>query len=273
MPRPQVDTGRAAYSMLLGVSALLLIGALSFRQLTAPSVAQQLMAEGIASLTEIDTVLRDHEADLDALTSQAEPNELLTVPGFPLQVRFTRAEYEDATMLEFRDLILGRGASLVYEDGLDAFTEGSGASISLFSTEGVLDWLVGLLGEKNHGRSGIAAALLAIITTVAAVMVVVRSSGFSRVRALGVPLVLAAAAGLLATVILEAVLGRWWGGDPFSDEVSRIISDGLGIGQRNFAILGALGLILVVTGIVFELLGRFVLRDDDRPDLPEFPPV
>ncbi len=270
-PRPSYDGGRAAYSMLLGLSAFLLVGALSFRQLSSPAVAQQLLAEGVAAITEVDILLEDHKSQVDATAREAEPDVLLSLPGYPLPVRFTRAEVLDSTDEEFRDLLLARSAGLVYHDGMDAFAQDGDSSLSMFSSEGLLDSLVGTLSETNHTRSGFVAAFLGLVTAIAAVMVVVRSSGFSRVRALGVPLLLAGIVGLISFGgILAAILGNWWGGDPFSNEVDAIIGDAIGIARRNYAITAGLGLALLLSGIVFELVARFALgpRDDLIGDEP-----
>jgi hypothetical protein len=258
LPRPAADSGRAPYSMLLGLSVFLLVGALSFRQLSSPAVATQLIAEGIAALTEVDVVIAEHKAALDEAAITAASDEPLGLPGYPLPVRFTRAEVLELPPPEFRELLLARSAAVVYADGLEAFGQ-DGRSLSLFSSEGLLDRLVGTLSESNHERAGFAAAFLGVLTAIAAVMVVVRSSGFSWIRALGFPLLLASVAGLVAFGgILALALGRWWGGDPFSDEVDRIIGDAIGIVRRNYAIVGALGLGLVVVGLLFELAARFL---------------
>jgi hypothetical protein len=69
-------------------------------------------------------------------------------------------------------------------------------------------------------------------------------------------------------VILDWILGRWWGGDPFSDQVDTIIGDAVEIGRENYLVLGALGLVLLVGGIALELLGRAMPSAAPGPDAP-----
>jgi len=260
--RPQYDGARAGYSMLLGLSAFLLVGALSFYQLSSPPVSRQLIAEGVAVLTELDLLLDESEAEIDAAARAAGDGGLVAVPGYPLEVRLTQREVLESDRAELRELVLLRSAAIVYDDGLDAFDEGA-ADISPFSSEGLLNWLVGRLSETNHSRSGVAAGVLGVLTALAAVMVVVRSHGFARVRSLGIPLMVAAIVGLIATgLVLRPLLGRWWGGDPFGDAVDGIISDGLGIAVSNFLVLAGLGVALFLVGVAFELGSRLAFRGD-----------
>jgi hypothetical protein len=269
MDRPRYDGGRAAYSMLLGLSAFLLVGTLSFYQLSSPPVARQLIAEGVAALTEVDLLLAETEDEMQTAARGAEDGGLLAVPGFPLQVRLTSREVLESEPDELRELILLRSAAIVYEDGLEAFDQGA-ADISLFSSEGLLNWLVGQLSDTNHTRSGFVAAFFGVLTALAAVMVTVRSRGFSRARSLGIPLMVASVAGLIAVgLVLRPLLGRWWGGDPFGDAVDEIIKDGLGIAVRNYGVLGILGGALLVIGLAFELLARYGLRGG-RDEVIEF---
>lgn len=244
--------------MLLGLSVFLLVAALSFRQLTSPQVANQLIAEGVAALTDIDQVLEEREPAIQRAAAEAGSEDLLMIPGYPLEVRFTAAEFEQASESEFRDLVLARSATIVYDEGLEAFDQTGTASVSLFSREGVLDSLLGRLSATNHERAGLAALAVGVIAILAAVMVTVRSAGFQRVRALGFPIFIGAIAGVLATLAVSFVLGRLWSGDPFSDEVDRIISDAVGIGQENYIIAGMLGIALLLLGILVEILARFL---------------
>jgi hypothetical protein len=262
--RPAGSISSGIPAPLLGLSAFLLVGALSFQQLSSPAVAQQLIAEGVAALTEVDLVLTEFKDDIDEEAAGVADGELLTLPGYPLEVRFTRDEVLRLSEEEFRDLLLARSADIVYDEGLGAFGQ-DGGSISLFSSEGVLDMLVGMLSETNHTRSGWAAAFLGLLSVIAGVMVVVRSTGFTRIRALGVPLAMGGLAGLITFGgIVALILGRWWGGDPFSDQVDVIIGDAIGIARRNYIILTLLGLSLVLVGILFELIARFGLRRTDE---------
>jgi hypothetical protein len=267
MARPQYDGSRAAYSVMFGLAVFLLVGALSMRQLTARDVAHQLIVEGVVALVDVDLVLSERAAELESAAAAAAPNELITIPGYPLPVRLTAAEVQDSDEAELRELVINRSASIIYDEGLDAFDQSGGSSLSLFSREGMLDSLVGQLSSTNHRRAGIASVLLGVFAALAAAMVVLRTPGFRRVRALAVPIVGASIAGVVGVgIILSWILGRWWGGDTFSDQIDTIIGDAVGIGRENYLILGALGLALLVGGIALELLGRAMPSAAPGPD-------
>jgi hypothetical protein len=269
MARPQYDGSRAAYSVMFGLAVFLLVGALSMRQLTERDVAHQLIVEGVVALVDVDLVLAEREAELESAAAAAAPNELITIPGYPLPVRLTAAEVQDSDAAELRALVINRSASIIYDEGLDAFDQSGGSSLSMFSREGMLDSLVGQLSSTNHRRAGIASVLLGVFAALAAAMVVLRTPGFRRVRALAVPIIGASIAGVVGVgVILDWILGRWWGGDPFSDQVDTIIGDAVEIGRENYLVLGALGLVLLVGGIALELLGRAMPSAAPGPDAP-----
>ena len=263
--RPQYDGARAAYSMLLGLSVFLLVGALSYWQLTSEPVAHQLISEGVAALTDIDQVLAEREIPIQASADAAAPGELLTIPGYPLDVRFTAEEFEQSSDQEFRDLVLARSADIVYNEGLDAFDQTGAASVGLFSREGLLDSLLGRLSASAHRFAGYASMAVGLLAVLAAVMVVVRSSGFQRVRALGFPIFIGAAAGALLSLALAFLLGRVWSGDPFSDEIDRIVADAIGIGTANYVIATVLGIGIIVLGVLVEVVARFAFREAPDP--------
>lgn len=254
LERPQGPGGHVPYAALLGILAVLLVATLSAWQLTSGAVARQLLAEGIAALTDADHVLAEARPTMVAAATQ-DPSAAVIVPGYPLDVTFTSAEARSSTDEELRDLLLGRSAAIVYADGLAAFDRTGDASLGFFSREGLLDALVGQLSQSNHSRAGVALLVLSALVAFIIAMVTARTRGHRHLRTIGVPLLLAGIAGYgLSVTAVPFLLGRWWSGDPFSDAIDGLISDAIGIPRRNFLVLAVLGLAFILAGLVIETL-------------------
>ncbi|MCA9831172.1 MAG: hypothetical protein KC495_11945 [Dehalococcoidia bacterium] len=268
LERPQGPGGHVPYAALLGLLTFLLVATLSVWQLTSGAVARQLLAEGIAALTDSDSVLAQaRPAMVDAAT--ADPSAPVVVPGFPLDVSFTAQEARSAPARELRDLLLGRSAAIVYSDGLAAFDRTGDASLGFFSREGLLDSFVGQLSESNHSRSSVVLLVLAALTAFVVAMVTARTRGHRQLRTIGVPLFLAGISGYaLCATIIPFVLGHWWSGDPFSETIDGLISDAIGIPRRNFLVLTVLGLAFTLAGLAIEAIARRFAPSDPGSPLP-----
>ncbi|MGD9933608.1 MAG: hypothetical protein AB7T37_07790 [Dehalococcoidia bacterium] len=268
LERPQGPGGHVPYAALLGLLAFVLVATLSVWQLTSGAVARQLLAEGIAALTDPDQVLAEARPLMVAAATR-EPSAAVTVPGYPLDVTFTSAEARTASDEDLRDLLLGRSAAIVYADGLAAFDRTGEASLGFFSREGLLDSFVGQISKSNHSRAGVALFVLAGLTAFFVAMVTARTRGHRHLRTLGVPLLLAGIAGYgLSVTVVPFLLGRWWSGDPFSDAIDGLISDAIGIPRRNFLVLAILGLVFIIVGLVIETLARRFAPSRDLPAVP-----
>lgn len=253
--RPQGAGGHVPYAALLGLLAFLLVATLSAWQVTGAPVARQLLAEGIAALTDVDQVLAEAKPALAAAANS--DTTAVTVSRYPLDVTFTPAELRASADQDLRDLLLDRSARLVYTGGLASFDRTGEASLGFFSREGLLDSFVAQLSERNHSRTSIALLVLAPLIALVVAMVAARTRGHRHLRTIGVPLFLAGAFGyVLSATVAPFLLGRWWSGDPFSDVIDGLISDALGIPRRNFLVLAGLGLAFTIAGLVIEALAR-----------------
>jgi len=256
LERPQGQASSLPYAALFGLLTFLLVGTVSIWQLTSGPVARQLLAEGIAALTDIDQVLASARPAMRE-DAAAGPGAAISVPGYPLPVAVTAQEAESASAAALRDAVLQRSAAIVYKDGLGAFDQTGEASLGFFSREGLLDSFVGQMSEANHSRAGIVLVVLAAFLSLVTAMLIVRSGNHRYLRTIGLPLFLAGLAGIaVSALILPFLLGRWWSGDPFSQTIDTIIGDAIGIARQNYLVITGLGLFLTVAGIVVEVIAR-----------------
>src|SRR5439155_12728297 len=134
-----------------------------------------------------------------------------------LDVYLSRDEVLTLSTPALRALILHRSSALVYARGLSAFDRTGGQSLSIFSSEGALQLLVGQLSADSHDHAGIAATVLAILTALAGIALVFKADGMRRVRALGEAAVPGGLLGILATIGGRALLGLFGGSDRFDN--------------------------------------------------------
>src|SRR5262245_54035006 len=99
------DSGVPPYTFVFAVLLVLLIAALSLWQVTAPAPARRVIEAGIVSITDVDTVLAEHQSDLQALAN-ANADRSFTIPGYPLDVHLSRDEVLTLPEPELRSLIL-----------------------------------------------------------------------------------------------------------------------------------------------------------------------
>jgi hypothetical protein len=259
------DGGRTAYAVLLCLLSFLLVVAVAFWQLTAPSTGRQLLENGIVALTDIDTVIHEQrQAMKDEVSRTSQP--LYTIPGYPLDVYLTASEIQQSSDAQLRTIVLDRSSALVYGQGLSAFDRTGSQSLPFFSSQGVLNRFVGLLNADNHDHARLAAIILALIVALVAIMAIARGDGFGRLRALGLPLFIAGLLGVAITIGGRFFIDRWWSGDPFSDDVNEILRQALDIATRDFAVLAGLGIFLTVLGIGFQIVaGRLPAAEAHEP--------
>ncbi len=262
---PHRDSASTPYSVLLGIFAFLLVFAVSVRQVTSEEVGRRLIENGLASLTDIDRVVTENREPL-AKAAASNPDQLHTVPGYSVEAFLSSDEIRASSDPELARLILHRASGIIYVQGADAFNVNGKQSISLFSREGVLRWFVGRVSDANHTRASVAAVVLTGLTALAALGVVLKNDGFTRLRTLGIVVLVAALAGdILVTGLATLIVDQLWGGDPFSGDVNRVLKDGVSVFQLNYLVLTCLGLFLAVAGIVGGLIaGR---TGDDQSEV------
>ena len=257
------------YTAALALLVFLLVGAVSVRQTTSQSAARHLIEEGIASLTDIDGLIAEQRPQLQQVVAGGNQASL-TLPGYPLDIRFTRDEVLNWPDAQFRQLVLERSSAAIYVNGLSAFDQQGKQSISLFSTQGALESLVGWLSEDTYSAANAAAVILALLVAGLGFATVVRNHGFARVRAPGAACLIGGLAGYVLVSAVAWALGRLWGGDPFSNDLHTLIAKLTDVPRRNYLVTSLLGAGLLAIGAAAGLIaGRLPEPEDGTSFDPE----
>ena len=255
-PPERAAEARAWLTLVLALVVGVWLTAFSLSQLTARAVAIPTAERGIAAVTEIDALLQLHETQLCA-AAEAGGSAPIDLAGFPVRDVLLRANEVhcangvlDRTAL--RDLLLSRGADLLYLRGSGAFTDPSrvpDAPPALSST-----WLIRLLLD-NMGAglhewltlatwgTGAAGGLLALLVY----LMGRRGTRLTRVGwavFLGALPVLLAASGLWLLLLL---FGGSQSGTMLG-EFTSITRSLAGLPARNAFLLAVGGLLLVAPG-------------------------
>ena len=249
------DGGRTLYGVALAAAVFFLVLSLSVRQATSEPNARRLLEAGVATLTDVDKVVAERREDLRRLASDTNQDSY-PIPGYPLDVRLTRAEALQGTNVEIRDAVLSRSSAILYQRGLSAFDRTGDQSLSAFSSEGLTKYLVGQLSATTHDRATKALLVFTGLTALAAIAVVLKNEGFARVRALGISVAGGALPGAALVFAFQALVGQVWSGDPFSDDLNTIISRLLDVPLRNYLVVGGLGIALTALGLGMAALDR-----------------
>jgi hypothetical protein len=153
--------------------------------------------------------------------------------------------------------VLERSAAIVYTQGLGPFDQTGGQDLSLFSSHGLLEFLVDRLSDSNHDGAAIAAWVLAALTGMATVALLVQLPGFGRLRILGMTVFVAGLAAIAFYGILpDAIAGQLWGGDDFEDALYDVVSDAFAVSRRDALVVCGLGIALFATGVSASLIAR-----------------
>lgn len=259
------DGGTAAYTFFLGICVFLLVAALSARQVTAAGPATDVLSSGIATLSEVDLLLAQHGDELREIAA-ASNQPAVTVPGYPLDVYITRQEAATLSNEELRDLLLDRSAAIVYDEGLDAFDRTGGQSLGFFSPDGMLEQAAGVLSDRQHTRANLATLVFALATALAAVLVVLKNSGFKRMRQVGVATALAAVPGFAGSWLVGRAAAALGGDDPFREDLRTIVLAVAAVPERNYLVALVAGLVIALTAVAFTLLLRYLPLASDGYD-------
>lgn len=253
--RPQHEPSHAFYPIFLAILVFLLVGAVSARQAAAPKNAEKLLEAGVQTIAGTDLVLLENARQLrDAADSGTFP--VLPVPGYPLPVYLSRQEVQTLSDDALRQLVLERSAALLYTDGLGAFDRTGRQSLGTFSRQGVLELVVGQVSADAYDRATLASAILAVLVAVAAAAVVLRQSGFARLRALGFGIAGGALPGVLLFVAFRLWASAWGGGDDFARGLRDLANALIDIALRNYGVVFALGLAIAALSPALAFVAR-----------------
>jgi hypothetical protein len=269
-PRRVGPRARSGWSPIVrwgGVAAAafmitLLIVTWSALRATGREEAEPLIARALVSLTEIDALLDSGYADLLAEAAR-RPNELLTLPHYPLPVSLGAEEITALSRGEFRARLLRDSASLVHDDGIGAFRRESGrAAGGIFSARGVIRWSVGRLSADTHEILWLALAIVLMLAAPALIIVVAASAAPDRLRNMGIASLIGGLLMVIASLSTRFALRATanGAGDPFNEALLDIGADTLAIVLRNAVIVALLGLSLLGLGVAARALDAGMLR-------------
>ena len=262
------DGRRSLLAALLAVSLFLLITALSARQVTARENAVPLLRAGVAVVTGLDRLVAT-EADGWREAASASDEQVLTLPGYPLDVAVSREELVRSDNTRLVDIVLDRSAALVYADGLGAFDRTGEQSLDRFSAQGALELAVGQLSQDTHDRAGIVTGVAALLSAVFGALFAASSTGWARLRGTGLAGAIAAVPALLLFGGAWWVAGQLGGSDPFVSELREISRAAFEVPVRNALILLVAGVAIVLTAVLLSRLERRAFQPEPVPAAEE----
>ena len=228
-----------ALALGCGVLGALFIAAWSGVQVTEQGHAEPLQERTLAELTELDAIVRDAWPQLiDA--AAADPSRLVLLPHYPLAVPVALRELPSRPLL-LRDRMLRDSATLVYEQGLDAFGEGGGGGI--ISSRGVFRFTIGHLTADGHEIALVTGAVTAALFVPLFLLLVSIGRGLERLLNAGLALAIAPAGLAIAALLFRSVANSRAGdtADPFTAQLWLIGADTSEVLLRNAAIAAVLG--------------------------------
>ncbi len=241
----------------LAMALLALLVALNLLQLTAPGPAHRALRRGIASLTEIDSLLTVQGPALREQAS-ASPDEPLSLPDYPLDVTLSPREAQQPPT-EVRDLLLDRSAEKVYQEGTAAFRQGGQAGdSSRLSVQGAVRTGLGFLTAGNHDALRWTTLALSILCGALSGALVLITRGYGRLVTLGGVVATASLLFLLLTAVVRLVLALagWATDDYITVQLLGLAKAEAWLPFRNGLALSGLGLALLALGILGSRLSQ-----------------
>lgn len=238
----------AAFGFFLALSAMLVT--LQLFQLTSEGSAKTTLRRSIASLTEIDTLVDQRYDDLQLRAQNAAADETLLVEDFPVAVPLTPAEVRGASKERIRDLLLDRGADVLYVNGSSSLRQGRAAGNGRFSGAGLSDRALGFLRSRNHNILAVVTFALAAVSLVLGATLALTCRGFGRIGSLGAVVIMAA-----VPLVLAGIGARFYMRIASDNNTEYIQREFLEIGQALAWIPIRDALAFLVLGITFLALG------------------
>ena len=237
----------------LALSVGLLIVAVSLRQVSQRGNAIPLLEASVESLTDPERLAA---AQLDGIRARgnANPEEGVQVTGFPLDVRLTPEEARALDAPAIADLLVRRGAAMVYAEGMDTFDQTGDQDAGIFSAQGIVRRIGDRLTADAHDTANTLSLVFLAITGALAVGVALAYREDRRLRAVGIGVLLGGFSGLLVSLGVDFVADRAGSDDPFVSDVRAIARDAIAVPRRNFLIVSFLGFALTVASIGMRFL-------------------
>ena len=256
---------RTMFGVGCSIFLLLFILALSASQATERGPATNVLKSGIASITEIDTLLAEHLPELRQSVTTGS-TESVSIPGYPLSVSLSRDEAANAAPEQIRELLLSRSADLVYAKGLSAFDTTGGQSLGLLSSQGALKLGVGQLSEDSHDRAHLLAMIFGGIAAVLGLGVLVVNNGVGRLRGFALTLLGGGVPAVIFSILVKLATDGLSGRDAYTAELGRIADAVVAVPLRNSLIVTILGAFLLAAAFVLQIVGARLGLDGRRED-------
>ena len=247
---------------LLAIATLVVVASISLWQATDPGRATVVLRNAVAATTEVDVLLREHLTDMKR-AAQSDRTDLVALPGYPVEVYFSRDEATKLDESAVRDLLLRRSASVVYDEGLKAFDRTGNQELGFFSVQGQMDLVITGLTADTHRRASWSVAISGLVVAAIAIAVLLLAEGYSGFLKLGVAVVIGSGFGLLVTGCMWVGAGWIGGTDPFVADLRDIVRTVLAIMLRNYFVVTVAGGLVVVVGALAGALARTADLEDD----------
>ena len=227
---------------LLATSFFLALAAI---QVTSEDTGQRIQRRAAAALTDIDEILPSIETQLDEAAADAE-GAVVLVPGYPIPVELTREEAETLRGDELKQRLLLESGKALYQDGMSVWANGAPAGrqeIDNVSSAAAVYRSLNLVRDSTHTYLVVLAALLGVLTVIIGVVLLLSiRTGFMRLLAVGVILLVASMPALAAAVAVRfAMKTAQTDADSFVEEMLELGVDTMWLPIRLYLALSMVG--------------------------------
>lgn len=246
----------AAFAISVG----LLVAALSARQVSQRDSALPVLAASIEALTDPHRLVESQHVALRALAEES-PEDLIIVPGYPVDVGLSAEEVRTLDARELADLLTDRAAVVVYAEGMEALDQTGNQGDGLFSAQGVVRRVSDRLTDDTHEFATSATVGLLLVVAGLGVAVVLAYRDERRLRALGIGVLIGGLGGVALSLLAGLVASQAGGADPFEEDVRDIVATVIEVPRRNYVVVSLLGVAITGVSLVLQFLRR---RDAGR---------
>jgi hypothetical protein len=264
-------TSRLVLGTLLAVNIGLLLGALSFANVSTEGPAKRALAHSVAILIEVDSYLDEHYAALEAEASGAPPAERIVPPELPVDVSLTAGEVSGTSREEFRALLLERLGERVWDDGENAWRPAEAPDPDQFSPAGAVEASMELLRPPAHRVFLIATIVLAATAAALFLALALAARDDAPLIIASLPLAFSSILFLLVALLVMFALGQGSGGasDYLPSEYMELAQTLSGAAIRNSIVFVVGAGALIAAGFALSAWSghqrRDIMRDYRTP--------
>jgi len=255
-------------AVAISFSAFLVI--LGLGTVTGPAVAQRVIARGLPTLLQTDELLSLHRTELRG-SAQSSGGQLVTLPGFPVDARWTQSEVTKDSPQTLVAVLDARAAAAVYQRGPAAFAAAGGHGVDvtgpLLSGPWVLHQIFLLLSARSHAHLAKLSLLGAALVLLFLTLLCLQVDSYGRLVGVGISGLCGALLAGLATIFLWLVVQLYAGGasSPVSLTAWGMAADGLWIMVLLDAVAVVACAAMAAAGLAFAALERKASRRHSPP--------